>query len=211
MGYIEEISAQRPSVLQSRAHGASNASPANLFDSMLQQAQANLADESFETVAYLVSGSELPQLVRENSKPTSYDDIIQQAANEYNLEVNLIKAVIQVESSFKRYAVSDAGARGLMQLMPDTAAGLGVRDSFDPRQNIMGGAAYLRRQLDEFGDIRLALAAYNTGPNRIKDLDISDADDTKEYRRITQRVRNYVEGVLRYYGEYNAGETHPSV
>ena len=101
------------------------------------------------------------------------------------LDPNLIRAVIRVESSFRTDAVSSAGAQGLMQLMPGTAREVGVDDPFDPHQNVRGGATYLKRQLQRFGDIRLALAAYNTGPGRIASLGIADPDNADEYTKIS--------------------------
>ncbi len=96
-------------------------------------------------------------------------DSIKNAARKYNLSEKLIERVIQAESNFQVDAVSPAGARGLMQLMPATAKELGVDDPFDVRQNIDGGAGYLRRMLDRFGgDVRLALAAYNAGPGNVE-------------------------------------------
>jgi hypothetical protein len=92
------------------------------------------------------------------------DALFVAAGRQYNINPNLLKAVAQVESNFRPDAVSRAGAQGIMQLMPATAEHLGVTDSFNPAQNIMAGARYLREQLDRFdGDIRLALAAYNAG------------------------------------------------
>ena len=96
-------------------------------------------------------------------------DSIKIAARKYNLPEKLIASVIQAESNFKADAVSPAGAQGLMQLMPATAKELGVDDPFDVRQNIDGGAGYLRQMLDRFGgDVRLALAAYNAGPGTVE-------------------------------------------
>ena len=93
---------------------------------------------------------------------------IQEAAGRYGVEETLIKAVIRVESGFNSRAVSSKGARGLMQLMPGTALMLGVRDSFDPRQNIDGGVRHLRALIDRFGnDLKLALAAYNAGEQAV--------------------------------------------
>jgi soluble lytic murein transglycosylase-like protein len=100
-------------------------------------------------------------------RPTRFDALIEAAARRYELPAALIKAVIQVESNFNPMAVSVAGAKGLMQLMDVTAASLGVKDSFDPVQNIEGGAAYLRRLLDRYGQVPLALAAYNAGPGTV--------------------------------------------
>ncbi|WP_372683603.1 lytic transglycosylase domain-containing protein, partial [Desulfosarcina sp.] len=95
-------------------------------------------------------------------------DSIKSAARRYNLPEKLISSVIQAESNFQVDAVSPAGAQGLMQLMPATARELGVDDPFDVRQNVDGGASYLRQMLDRFGgDVRLALAAYNAGPGTV--------------------------------------------
>jgi len=95
------------------------------------------------------------------------DAIFEAAGLRYNLSPNLLKAVAKAESGFRTYAVSPAGAMGIMQLMPGTAKGLGVSDPYDPEQNIMGGARYLRQLLDQFGDVSLALAAYNAGANNV--------------------------------------------
>jgi hypothetical protein len=94
---------------------------------------------------------------------------IRTAAKKYNLSEELIKSVIQAESSFRPDAVSPAGAQGLMQLMPATARELGVTDPFDVEQNIDGGTRYLKKMIDRFnGDIKLALAAYNAGPGTVE-------------------------------------------
>ena len=99
----------------------------------------------------------------------AYDDIIEEAASTYEMDANLIRAVMQAESAFHPYAVSRAGAEGLMQLMPDLADEMGVSDVFDPRDNIMGGARYLKRLLDYHdGNLDLALASYNAGPGNVQ-------------------------------------------
>lgn len=98
-----------------------------------------------------------------------YENIIKEAAQKYNLPERLISSIIKHESSFHANTVSHAGARGLMQLMPGTAKFLGVTDSFDPVQNINGGAKYLRQMLNQFnGNMELAVAAYNAGPGNVK-------------------------------------------
>jgi soluble lytic murein transglycosylase-like protein len=98
----------------------------------------------------------------------AYDDIIEEAANVHEVDSDLIHAVIQAESSFDPRALSAAGAQGLMQLMPVLQEELGVRNPFDPRENIMAGTAYLKRLLDRHnGDIGLALASYNAGPGNV--------------------------------------------
>jgi len=98
-----------------------------------------------------------------------FESIIQEAGQRYRVDPSLIRAVIQAESGGNPLAVSRAGARGLMQLMPETAAELGVTNPFDPTQNIMGGTSYLSRLLDRYrGDVKLALAAYNWGMGNLE-------------------------------------------
>jgi soluble lytic murein transglycosylase-like protein len=100
--------------------------------------------------------------------PSAYDHLIQEAAERYKLDPALIRAVITVESGFDPLAVSEAGAQGLMQLMPDLAEELGVKDSFDPRENIMAGSRYLGYLMDVHkGNEALALASYNAGPSMV--------------------------------------------
>jgi soluble lytic murein transglycosylase-like protein len=94
-----------------------------------------------------------------------FEPIVQEAAQRHGLDPDLIRAVMRFESAYDPSAVSPAGAVGLMQLTPDVAAELGVEDLFDPRQNIMAGARYLRELLDRHhGQVDLALASYNAGP-----------------------------------------------
>ncbi len=118
------------------------------------------------------------------------EESVQKAAAKYSLTPGLIRAVIRAESNFQVDAVSRAGAKGLMQLMPATAKELGVTDVFDIKQNIDGGAKYLRRMLDRFdGNIRKALAAYNAGPGTV----------IKYNGRVPYpETRQYVKRVLRF-------------
>jgi soluble lytic murein transglycosylase-like protein len=98
----------------------------------------------------------------------AYDRLIEEASLTYGVDAALIKAVMRTESAFNPIAESPAGAQGLMQLMPDLATEMGVTDVFDPRQNIMGGAKYLRQLLDATsGSIPLTLASYNAGPGNV--------------------------------------------
>lgn len=124
-----------------------------------------------------------------------YAAYINEAAAKYNVPAALIAAIIRVESNFNPRAVSPVGAKGLMQLMPGTAKEMGVKDPFDPYQNIMGGTKYLKQLLSMFGgDIKKALAAYNWGPGNVKKHGYSGAP---------QSVKNYVNKVLQYYKEYS--------
>lgn len=105
----------------------------------------------------------------QSARRTEIDQAIVSAAGKYGLPAELITSVIRHESNFDPRAVSSAGAQGLMQLMPATARELGVDDPFDVRQNIDGGARYLKQMLTQFdGDMRQALAAYNAGPGTVR-------------------------------------------
>ena len=97
-----------------------------------------------------------------------YSHIIRTAAERYSLDPDLIRAIIKIESAFNPYALSEKGAMGLMQLMPETAKEMQVEEPFRARDNIMGGSRYLRKLLNRFdNDLHLSLAAYNAGPNRV--------------------------------------------
>jgi soluble lytic murein transglycosylase-like protein len=99
-----------------------------------------------------------------------FAEAVAKAAAQHGLDPKLLHAVVIVESAYRPSAVSPAGAGGLTQLMPATATALGVADRFDPQANLLGGADYLARLLLKFGDLRLALAAYNAGPARVAQL-----------------------------------------
>jgi soluble lytic murein transglycosylase-like protein len=102
------------------------------------------------------------------ARATQYDSIIEHAAVSAAVEPNLLRAVIVVESGFNSRALSKRGAVGLMQLMPATASRFGVSNPYDPRENVHGGARYLKFLIDRFGhDVRLALAAYNAGEEAV--------------------------------------------
>ena len=98
-----------------------------------------------------------------------FEDIVREAAAANGVDPNLVDAIVVNESGFNPRATSSAGAQGLMQLMPATAAALGVEDPYNPIQNVSAGARYLRQLLDRFGgDVRLAVAAYNAGPGAVE-------------------------------------------
>ncbi len=128
------------------------------------------------------------------SAHTRFDSIIHTAAARYQVDPAIVKAIILAESSYNPKAVSKAGARGLMQLMPATAKELGVQNSFNPEQNIHGGVKYFKQLLVQFdGDVKLALAAYNAGCGRVMEYQgIPPFKDTKYYiKKVLEYHRQY--------------------
>ena len=124
----------------------------------------------------------MPEVVRLPPSAQPFDQLVEEAANRHGLDPKLLHALVAVESAYRPGAVSPAGAGGLAQLMPGTAWDLGVRDRFDPADNLNGGAAYLAEQLLRFKDVRLALAAYNSGPQRVARLGrVPDIAETRTY------------------------------
>lgn len=141
--------------------------------------------------------SEPPPRVRLPPLEQPYAAAIAEAARRHGLDPKLLHALVTVESAYRADATSRAGAAGLTQLMPGTAAALDVRDRLDPLANLEGGADYLARQLVRFGDLRLALAAYNAGPERVARL--GRAPDLAE-------TRSYVRQVIECYLALAAGQ-----
>lgn len=130
----------------------------------------------------------------------SMDSIFEEASARYGVSVNLLKAVAKAESNFNPNAVSKAGAIGVMQLMPATARSLGVSDPYNARQNIMGGAKYLKENLDRFGgNVNLAVAAYNAGPNSVQKY--GGIPPYKETQNYVKTVNAYMNGSPIYAGK----------
>lgn len=132
-----------------------------------------------------------------DGRPTPFSDLIEQAAQRYNLDPAILQAVIKAESNFNPRVISHAGAQGLMQLMPGTARALGVEDPLDPVQNIDGGARYLRQMFDRFHSVPLALAAYNAGPGAVE-----------QYKGVPpyRETQTYVARVIRLIEDYREWE-----
>ncbi len=132
------------------------------------------------------------------SPNTPFHDIIRAAAERNGVDADLIHCVIAIESNFNPKAVSPKNARGLMQLLPQTAAQLGVHDVFDPRENVEGGTRYLKDMLARYhNDLTLALAAYNAGPERVEQYG----------RRVPPypETVKYVQRISRSYAHFKSG------
>jgi soluble lytic murein transglycosylase-like protein len=143
---------------------------------------------------YMREGSYGPSGLSRSYSTSRYDTIISEASEIHGIAFPLLKAQIKVESDFNPRAVSRKGALGLMQIMPENVRALRIKNPFDPRENIMAGARYLKGLLERFnGELHLALAAYNAGP-----------DQVDRYNRIPpfKETEDYVEKVLKYYYGY---------
>ena len=126
-------------------------------------------------------------------KELKYFSIVKAAAKKYNVDISLLMAIIKVESDFNHRAVSPRGAIGLMQLMPKTAKYIGMGNPREPRKNIYAGAKYFAKQIEAFGRIDLALAAYNAGPTLVRKL--------RRVPRFKETIL-YIAKVLKYEKKY---------
>jgi hypothetical protein len=158
-------------------------------------------DPRYQRMGY-PSGTAAGWLRLPQAETAKYETEIKDAADRYQVPIKLVSAVIRAESGFNPRAVSPKGAQGLMQLMPQTASVLGVRNSFDPRQNIDGGVRHLRAMIDRFPhSLALAIAAYNAGERAVA-----------QYGAIPPypETKDYVAKVLRFYGGIEGGTTPPT-
>jgi soluble lytic murein transglycosylase len=135
----------------------------------------------------------LKERERKKTSPHSFehfDRIVEEIASRHGVDPLLVKAIIKAESMYDARALSPKGAMGLMQLMPETARILGIQDPFDPHQNVEGGVRYLKYLIEKFGDLSLALAAYNAGPQIVEQI-----------RSIPPypETQSYVKKVLKHY------------
>ena len=186
------------STQQNSFNSYSGALPENLLRALsgYRDAAGAVAQDSPGISAEVIPTDEIsPGTVAAESHavPGTIDEIVGKASRRYQIDPGLIKAVIKAESNFNPNAVSPAGARGLMQLMPGTARGLGVTDSFNPEQNVMGGTRYLRQMLDRYdGNLESALAAYNWGPGNVD----------KRGSFLPRETRDYLVKVKSLYSDY---------
>ena len=127
---------------------------------------------------------------------------IESSAKKYGVDADLIRAIIKTESNFNPNVVSSAGAKGLMQLMPENCKEYGVVDPFDIEENIDAGTRHIKEYIDKYdGDIQMGLMAYNGGPTRMKNRGVNSIDDIYKMPKETQ---NYVPKVMKYYNEYKS-------
>jgi soluble lytic murein transglycosylase-like protein len=188
---VELIGARVAEIQQQIAtfNGQGTTTPATSFASQLASAQSS-AGAGVTAPAHPAA---VPTTLR-GGAATPYDAQITAASTKYGIDPALLKGLIRQESNFNASARSGAGAQGLTQLMPGTAASLGVIDASDPAQAIDGGAKYLKQQLDRFGgDVSKALAAYNAGPGAVA-----------KYGGVPPyaETQNYVQKVLGYAADY---------
>ncbi|MGV9010595.1 lytic transglycosylase domain-containing protein [Brevundimonas sp.] len=131
------------------------------------------------------------EVIRIEPLSQPYQAAIAEAAEAHGLDQKLLHALVLTESAYRSEAISPAGAAGLTQLMPATAQEMGVANRLDPEQNLRGGADYLARQIVRFQDLRLALAAYNSGPGRVARLGrVPDIPETQQY--VTSVIECYL-------------------
>lgn len=185
---VSDIFAQKMSEIQSRV-------PVQMQLPKTENSFADFFEAATKNVDALQGTNKTASFSKSNSPEIiqKIESGIEKAAKQYGLDKQLIRAVIKQESDFNPKALSSAGAQGLMQLMPETANMLGVKDPWNILQNIDGGARYLKEQLDTFKSLPLALAAYNAGPKNVE-----------KYQGIPpfNETQDYVKKVMGYYQQY---------
>ncbi len=168
----------------------------NSFEQKLQSAETKAERVTQKTEEKSEGPVPAVQSGEKGTSPKStggLEEIIKVASQKYRIPESLIRAVIKQESNFDQTAVSNKGAMGLMQIMPDTAKLLGVEDAFNAEENIFGGTRYLRELINVYeGNLNKALAAYNAGPGRVGE-DIPDIPETKKF----------IQSVLDYYDTFS--------
>ena len=162
-----------------------------LGDKYRLQMKGGMAEISAEEVVGIEPEEVFEALPEPLSDNTPFHEIIRAAADRYGVDADLIHCVVAVESNFNPKAISRMNARGLMQLLPSTAKRMGVKNVFDPKENIDGGTRYLRDMLARYhNDVTLALAAYNAGPEKVTKY----GNRVPPYRETQQYIRTIARG-----------------
>lgn len=169
----------------------------DLYKEKLKEVEEKKAKKSYHPYIEELNNGEKDVLkVNDSEIRNKIEDAIETASNKYAVSKDLIKSIIKVESNFDPFAVSKAGAMGLMQIMPKTSLELGLERPFDIYENIDAGVKYLKMLLDKYnGDLDKTLAAYNAGPDKVdKNNSIPEINETKEYiNRIKKLLFNSTE------------------
>ena len=188
---VNDIFRQKLEEIQSRVPIKINILENLSFDSVLNETQNKTNSLTRDNLQYKPSSIGFSPTKGQTLQ--AIEASISNAAKKYDVNPNLVRAIVRQESSFNPNSLSSAGAQGLMQLMPGTARSLGVSNPWDIEQNIEGGTHYIKEQIDQFGDVSMALAAYNAGPGAVQ-----------KYNGIPpyQETQNYVQKVLKYFNEY---------
>jgi len=165
MQRMQEIESRLDSLFGGQEAGKSPAD--NSFGNILDN-KININEKDLNNNSNLPNTTELPSIPELPGTPKGEIlNLIDKYSQKYNIDKNLVKAVVQTESGFNSNAKSPVGALGLMQLMPSTAKGLGVRNPFDAEQNIAGGTKYLKNLINKYDSVKLGLAAYNAGSGAV--------------------------------------------
>jgi soluble lytic murein transglycosylase-like protein len=199
MDILTEISAvqNRIAEITGVAQNADEASVAPAFNNALASAMGSAPAAQTSPFAAFASPAVAPALV----PPQQIDSLVAQNSATWQVDPSLVKAIIANESGFDANATSKVGAQGLMQLMPSTAQSVGVRNAYDPAQNVAGGTRYLKGLLDRFnGDVRLAVAAYNAGPEAV-----AKYGDVPPYAETQTYVQKVLSSLSAYQQQRTAG------
>lgn len=158
---------------------------------------SNSKTENLDTVNSMHNSTKLTATSKNKDVNAQIEDAIAISSKKYGVDENLIRAIIKVESDFNPKCTSKAGAKGLMQLMPENCRDLGVKNPFDIYENIDGGTRHIKEYLDKYnGDTKMALMAYNGGPTRMRKRGVNSPEDIYLMPKETQ---NYVPKVMKYY------------